>query len=640
MSRTSDLPTASTAEARALGRSLRGEGRLDEAVETFQGALARAPGSAELHNDLAVVLRELGRLEEAEAHFRRAAGLAPGFAPYHANLGQTLMLRGRAAEAAESFGRATRLAPGHGAFFRVLGGALEALDRLGEAEAAYREAVRLAPGLAEAHHALGAILVRTGRIREALAPLERAAALEPANPIHWENLAARHELAERFTLAIDAWRRVLELAPDDRAYPHLALGRALRAEGRPEEAAAEFRAAMAIEPHSAEPGLDLGSLDEERGDFAAAEAAYRGALAIDPDSSLGHARLAWLLRGRLPEPDLEALEARADDPDPEARVRLLYSLATALDARGDRARAVARLREANALQLETNRSRGLGFDPAARDRFVADLIAAFDPAFFARVAGAGLATRRPVFVVGLPRSGTTLIEQVLAAHPEVHGAGELNLALFAFADLPAALGMPGASAREWLPRLDAPAIRATAGGHLERLRLRDGGRAARVVDKLPGNYLYLGFLAALFPEATFIHCRRDLRDTALSCWMTVFQSLPWTNTPTDIASVFRAYLRLMDHWRATLPATIHEVDYEDTVTDLEAVARRLVSAMALEWDPACLEFHRAGRAVRTASAIQVREPVHRRSVGRWKLYETELADLFAALADVRPFETT
>ncbi len=395
---------------------------------------------------------------------------------------------------------------------------------------------------------------------------------------------------------------------------------------------------MAIEPDSAEPRLDLGALEEERGDFAAAESAYREALAIDPDSSWGHARLAWLLRGRLPEADLAALEARVADPDPDARLRLLYSLATALDARGDRARAVARLREANALQLETSRSRGLGFDPANRDRFLADVIAAFDPAFFARVAGAGPATRRPVFVVGLPRSGTTLIEQVLAAHPEVHGAGELNLARFAFADLPAALGVPGASAREWLPRLDAPAIRATADAYLERLRLRDGGRAARVVDKLPDNYLYLGLLAALFPDATFIHCRRDLRDTALSCWMTVFQSLPWTNDPAHIASVFRGYLRLMDHWRAILPVTIHEVDYEEAVTNLEPVARRLIAALGLAWHPACLEFHRAGGAVRTASAIQVREPVHRRSVGRWKLYEAELADLFAALADGHPSE--
>ena len=193
------------------------------------------------------------------------------------------------------------------------------------------------------------------------------------------------------------------------------------------------------------------------------------------------------------------------------------------------------------------------------------------------------------------------------------------------------MGRLGAPATEWAGRLDAPTIASLARDYLERLAARDGGRADRVVDKMPENALYLGLLHALFPDATFIHCRRDLRDTALSCWMTVFHHLPWTNTPADIAAVSRGHLRIMDHWRATLPATIHEVDYAEAVSDLEAVARRLVSAVGLEWSPSCLEFHRGGRSVRTASALQVREPVHRRSVGRWRQYEAELSDLFAAL---------
>ncbi len=598
----------------------------------LRAALGRSPGAAAIHNDLAVVLRELGRLDEAEAHFRRAAELAPGFAPYVANLGQTLALRGESAGAIESFHRAVRLAPGHAPFWRALGDALESTGRLDEAEAAYREAARLAPDLASAHHDHGRVLVALGRLGDAIAPLERAAALEPGNPIHWENLAGRHERAGRFAPAIDAWERALATAPDDRAYPRLALARALREEGRSGEAAAQFLAAMAIEPGSVEARVELGSLRMERGELAEAEAAYRGALAIEPGSSWGHAGLASLLRDRLPDADLAALEARLDDPDPdpESRVRLLFGLATVLDARGERARAVARLREANALQMETNRSAGRGFDPDAFDRRIDGLIAAFGPAFFARTAGAGPDTRLPVFVVGLPRSGTTLIEQVLAAHPGVHGAGELLLSQSALDALPYLAGRSGAPPAECAPLLDAASIRRLADAYLQRLQAR-GGRAERVVDKLPENAFYLGLLYALFPNATFIHCRRDPRDTALSCWMTVFQALTWTNDPAHIAAVFRGHRRIMDHWRATLPAEIHEVDYEEAVADLEGVARRLVSALGLAWDPACLEFHRPGRAVRTASALQVREPVHRRSVGRWKLYEAELPDLFAAL---------
>jgi tetratricopeptide (TPR) repeat protein len=623
-------------DARAFARTLRKAGQFDEAVGVLRGALSRAPNAA-VHNDLAVVLRELGRLDEAETHFRRAAELAPGFAPYFANLGQTMMMQDRADEAVELFRRAVALAPGHAPFHRVLGGAFEALDRLEEAEASYRAAIRLAPGLALAHHDLGAILVRRGRRGgrdEALGPLERAAALDPNNSVHWENLALEYEQAGRFGQAVEAWERALELEMGGRAHVHLALGRALRVEGRAGEAEARFLAALVVDPDSVEARLELGGICEDRGDFAGAEAAYRDVLAIDPQSSLGHVRLAGLLRGRLPDADLARLEAKLNDlmPEPDARFQLPYVLATVLDARGDRPRAVALLRQANALQREADQSAGRGFNRDGYIGFLDSLVVAFGPAFFDRVAGAGFDTRRPVFVVGLPRSGTTLIEQVLAAHPAVLGAGELYLARNAFEGLPATVGRPGEPHVESVAWLDAPTIGRLAADYLAHLHNLDDGRAARVVDKMPENYLYLGLIAALFPRATIIHCRRDLRDTALSCWMTIFQDLRWTNDPADIAAVFRCYLRLMDHWRTTLPTTIHEVDYEETVTDLEGTARRLVAALGLDWSPSCLEFHRAGRSVRTASALQIREPVHRRSVGRWKLYESELADLFAALA--------
>ena len=212
----------------------------------------------------------------------------------------------------------------------------------------------------------------------------------------------------------------------------------------------------------------------------------------------------------------------------------------------------------------------------------------------------GLETRRPVFIFGLPRSGTTLVEQVLASHPRVHGAGELRLGRRSFEAIPAVLGRRERPV-ECVAGLDAGALRLLAERHLEQLALRDGGRADRVVDKMPDNYLYLGLLAAMFPGATFIHCRRDLRDVAVSCWMTDFRTIRWANDPAHIASRFHEYRRLMDHWRAVLPVPVHEVDYEETVADLEGVARRLLEACGLEWDPACLEFHRTERTVRTAS---------------------------------------
>ena len=183
---------------------------------------------------------------------------------------------------------------------------------------------------------------------------------------------------------------------------------------------------------------------------------------------------------------------------------------------------------------------------------------------------------------------------------------------------------------EGLRRLDRETAGRLASRHLERLRALSRA-ALRIVDKMPENYLYLGLLASLFPRAKLIHCRRDLRDVAVSCWMTHFQEIPWANDQQHMASRFREYRRMMEHWRTVLPVPLLEVEYEETVADLEGVARKLVAWCGLAWEPACLEFQRAKRPVRTASAVQVRQPVFRTSVGRWKHYEHALGGLFARL---------
>jgi hypothetical protein len=254
------------------------------------------------------------------------------------------------------------------------------------------------------------------------------------------------------------------------------------------------------------------------------------------------------------------------------------------------------------------------------------MIAVCTPDFFAQVRGFGLESELPVFVVGLPRSGTTLVEQILASHSQVFGAGEIKLAR----DTMAAFGGEGIDSVEGLRRLNRPTAQRLASRHLESLRAFHG-TALRIVDKMPENYLYLGLLASLFPRAKFIHCRRDLHDVAVSCWMTHFQQIHWANDQQHMASRFSDYERIMEHWRKVLPVPLLEVDYEETVADLEGVARKLVAWCGLAWEPTCLEFHRAKRPVRTVSAVQVRQPVFRTSVGRWKHYEQALASLFAQL---------
>jgi hypothetical protein len=240
-----------------------------------------------------------------------------------------------------------------------------------------------------------------------------------------------------------------------------------------------------------------------------------------------------------------------------------------------------------------------------------------------------------VFVFGMPRSGTTLVEQVLASHTRVHGAGELRLARQIFDAIGGVVGRNDGPLRS-LSALDAKAVRELGRRHQASLHeiIRQtfpGSTPDRIVDKMPDNYLYLGLLAIVFPRATWIHVRRDPRDVALSCWMTNFRTIRWANHPDHLANRIREHERVTTHWRDVLPLPVHEVIYEHLVDDFEHEARRLVTACGLAWEPACLRFHQTSRPIRTASVTQVRQPLYRRAMARWRQYETALSDLFGRL---------
>jgi tetratricopeptide (TPR) repeat protein len=614
-----------------LGLALQGLGKKTDAVVQFRRALELRPEFATAHNNLGIVLRELGQFDEALEHFRRAVELDPNFAPARTNLGQMLLDRGKAEEALPHCEEAVRLQPNMAALHHNLGNALRAMERYVEARSSYLEALRLEPDLAQAQAHLGLTLLRDGQINDAMPWLKRAVELDPTNATFEEFLAELYVEREDPGEAIPHFERALILSEEERPSVHLSLGWALQDEGRHAEAREHYDTALRIQPDSAAAHLNIGGLSEEQGHMDKAEEAFRSALRLQPNFPIPHARLSTLLRGKLPDDDVEALERRLADPDlaQAPRARLLFGLTHVLDARGDYARAGECLREANAISKSLAKG-NREYVPADHDRFVTGLLKTFDSGFFERVGGLGHESRRPVFVFGLPRSGTTLIEQILASHSRLHGAGELRAARQTFEAIPAAVGLTGPP-MESIPHLDAPAFRRLAEQHLERLRLLAGDRPDRVADKMPDNYMYLGLMSAVFPRATFIHCRRNLRDIAVSCWMTDFRSIRWANDLEHIASRFQQYRRLMDHWEAVLPATIHHVDYEETVTDTEAVARRLIAACGLEWEPACLEFHRNERPIRTASVTQVRQPVYTRSVARWKNYEASLGELFAKL---------
>ena len=584
---------ATISEALAIAIQHHRGGRLAAAEQIYRQILAIEPNHADALRLLGAIAHQVGKPAEAAACWRRALELKPDYAEVRSNLGVVFKEQGKLDEAVACYRRALELKPDYAAAHNNLGVALKDQGKLKESLDCWRRALELKPDYAEVHNNLGVVFKEQGKPDEAVA----------------------------------CYRRALELKPDY-VEAHNNLGVAFKDQGKLDEAVACWRRALELKPDYVETHYNLGNALEEIGDLQAAEDAFRTALRYNFRFASAHFKLADLLGGKLPDSDLAAQRRLLEDAElPDAqRLLLHFGLAQVLDARGAYAEAAVHLERGNALQLADWRSRNQQYDPKEYETRVTQMIATCTADFFARVRGFGLESELPVFVVGLPRSGTTLIEQILASHSQVFGAGEIKLA----SDTVAALGGPGADIVELLRQLDHPAAHRLAVQHLERLRAFSGA-ALRIVDKMPDNYLYLGLLACLFPRAKLIHCRRDRRDVAVSCWMTHFQEIRWANDPQDMAGRFYQYQRMMEHWRKVLPVPLLEVDYEETVADLEGAARKLVAWCGLTWEPGCLEFHRAKRAVKTASAVQVRRPVFTTSVGRWKHYENALASLLTAM---------
>jgi tetratricopeptide (TPR) repeat protein len=618
-----------------LGLALEALGRRGEAVEAFRAALERQPDDVASHINLGTTLRGLDQKDQALACFRRAVAIDPDFAAAQTNLGQLLLDLGQAAQALPHCQRAVFLEPGLPEAQHNLGNALHALGQYSEARHCYSEAIRLRPEMAQAYVNLARTLQEEGAWDEALPWLRRAIEIEPRSLVFLALLAEAAVERDLFDEAIACYQRMLEL-DSKLAATHNALGWLLQESGRLDEAASHLRTTLSLRSDFTIAHVNLGGIHEKLGDFAAAESCFRAAVSDEKSRSVALARLAMLLRGGLQEADLELIEEQLsgrDGSDP-TRMNLLFGVAGVWDARGSYARAASCAREANQLARAEFERRNRSYQPEDHEQLVTGLINSLDSGFFARLSGAGLDGPRPVFIVGLPRSGTTLIEQILASHPQVHGAGELTLVREDFDAIPGLIDRHDEPPVACIGALTRDAARRLADRHDRLLFDLDGGKAARVVDKMPDNYVHLGLIAALFPRATLIYSRRDLRDIAVSCWLTGFRSIRWTNAIEHIASRFQQHVRMMNHWQSVIPGRIHMVDYEETVANLEGTATRLVAACGLEWDPACLQFHRTSRAVRTASFAQVRQPVYPSSVARWKNYQDELADLFAALPQV------
>ncbi len=608
------------------------QGQPAKAADFFRQALRYRPHFALAHNNLGNACRMLGFIDQALGHFRRAIELNPQLGLAHGNLGQLLLECQRPRDALRHCQEAVRLDPQLAPAHNNLGNVLRRLGRLDDAKTCYLQALRLEPNLAVVHNNLGEVLHEQGQLDEAKRFCEQAVQREPNNARFHLSLAKL--LLEKRDLSAAQTHLLTALQLD----PRLVDARILLAhdyfeQGRLTDAQTEYRALLADRPNDPAINCRLAEVLLELNQREDALACLRTAFRADPNCVHAIAQLSTQLGDRLPTEEEEALRRLLDNPNlsNNDRAALLFALAHVCDARRDYDQAAQHLKQANHFENTAWQQSGRAYNVEAHANFVNRLLKVFTREFFERVRGFGLDSERPVFIVGLPRSGTTLLEQVLASHSRVFGAGELRLAREDFETLGGGGdGRGEARAFDILETIDADTVGRMARGHLERLAALNS-TAERILDKMPDNYLYVGFMRLLFPKARFLHCTRDIRDVAVSCWITHFRDIPWSNDFELMASRFAQYHRVMEHWKTVLPAPILDVPYEDMVEDLESVARRAVTFLGLEWEPSCLEYHRNQRPVRTASLSQVRQPIYRRSVARWRHYQDAMQPLFARL---------
>ncbi|MGH6884527.1 MAG: tetratricopeptide repeat-containing sulfotransferase family protein, partial [Geminicoccales bacterium] len=568
-----------------------------------------------------VELHAAGRYEEAIAFFRQAIALDPGLAEAHDRLGRSLNNLQRLDEAAAAFRESVRLEPGSAEAHNHLGHVLRAQGVLEGAAASFSEALRIAPDFARAHHNLGTVRNEQGRAEDAVECFRRGLEIERQDAAGWTNLGDLLHALDRHDEAVTAYRRAIAENPRF-ADAHVRLGGLLWDRGKLPGAMDCYRAALDIEPAHGAALAGMAGVMEVDGRYAEALALIEPFMTGQPGEALvvAHARLLRRLgRGGEAIERLRNLIAATDERSGKL-VRAHFAVADMYDEEGDYERAFAHYRAANS-------ARRPGFDPQGFAAGVESLIGFFTPATFEELPRSRNVSERPVFIIGMPRSGTSLVEQILAAHSAVHACGERN-DLYALArEMSERLGSR-APYPNCLRKATEAKLTEFADEYLERSGASEAG-ILRVTDKLPTNFFNLGLIGLLFPRARIIHCRRHPLDTGLSCYFQHFASrgLAFTDRLEHIAVYTNLYRRIMAHWRRVSGLPLLDIDYEDLVAQPEAVARRMIAFLGLEWEPACLRFHELGRRVVTASFAQVREPIYRRSIGRHRHYAAYVGPL-------------
>jgi len=625
------------------------------AASRCQARLGSDPGDVNLVALLGAIRLQQGEVADAERLLRRAITLAPDFAKPHEDLGALCLQQDRPAEAVECYRHAARLDPAAAGAYLGLATALSRCGRHAQAAQARQrflehsptarmltEAAGLCDGgeLERAAELCGEILIREpantramcllarvssarGRHAAAEALLRRVLGIAPQYWLGHRDLARLLAEQSRFHEAVDCYREAMAHNARDAGLP-LELADTLALLGRAREALAAYQACLALDPERVPALLGCAHMLRILGRRADALAAYRGAIERQPAAGDAWWSLATLQDGSFADQDRRTMRALldADDIDSGARTSLCFALARDAEARGRYAEAWTFYRRGNAA-----RRAEVSYDPVENEQQTDARIRLFDRDLLQHPAGARTDAPVPVFIVGLPRSGSTLIEQILASHGDVSGCGELPYVTMMAARL-AAEHAGESEYRAALAALTPDELRALGDEYLQLTSHHRPAAARWFTDKMPANFAHIGLIHLMLPQAIIIDARRNALDTCLANYRQLFaQGKNHSYDLQELGEYYLQYERLMKHWDEVLPGRVLRVRYEDVVNDVEAEVRRLLAHCGLPFEAACLDFHRSERAVNTASSEQVRRPIYSSAVGYWHHYAAELDDL-------------
>jgi tetratricopeptide (TPR) repeat protein len=596
-------------------------GMLAQSEATCTKILAVEPDHIDTIYLLGVVRATRGHWQEALANFDRVLALKADFPEALANRGIVLGRLGRLDEAANSIAKALTIRPNYAEAYYNNGQILFQMKRFADAAAQYEKALALKPGYSEALYSHGNVLRVMQRYQEALTSFQKFLAINPNDAEALNICGLTLQRLKRFAEALSSFDRAIAIKPDFvNALSNR--GTALQELGRFEEAFREFDKALSLRPDFAEARFNKGLLCLNLGREEQARNAFETGIKLSPRKSDFYLGLTMCKRFAADDPLIPAMEdlARDETLDLEEHIKLGFALGKALRDIGQFDRAFSQVLQASAWK------RGhLIYNEGAALAFFENLPTIFSSTPMAEKSGAGHRSQLPVFVIGLPRSGTTLVEQILASHPRIFAAGEID-------DFKRVISDTFDGFPQTLANVSAERLVELGQRYVDNLRVL-APSAERITDKSTQNWPFIGLIHLALPNARIVHVRRDPVDTCLSSFFTLFaEGHVQTYDLGELGHYYRAYATLMAHWRSVLPAGVMlDLQYEELVADFENQARRIVAHCGLEWDHACLAFQKASRAVKTASAFQVRQTLYSSSVGLWRLYLPLVQPLLDAL---------